>query len=364
MPKKKRVILSLVGARPQFIKIASLAGVLSRIVHHIIVHSGQHYDPTMSDIFFDQLKIPKANHNLLVGSGSHAEMTGKIMVRLERQLIKSRPDMILVYGDTNSALAGALTAAKLRIPVGHIEAGLRSYNLDMPEEINRLLTDHISTLLFCPTVQSIKNLQREGIINRVVHSGDLMYELIASYEKEIAANKNILAQLSLKKRNYILFTLHRAGNVDDKETLEKSVDIVRRLSIPVIFPVHPRTMKNLKKFKLNKNLDKSPHIKLIKPLSYLDNLALIKNAYAVITDSGGMQKEAVFLGTPCLTLREETEWTETLGWGNKLVGLSYSRVIKTLNNLIRQKKHISCKIANRKPSEIISSAILDFFGDS
>lgn len=364
MPKRKRVIISLVGARPQIIKIAPLAGALSKIFYHIIVHSGQHYDRTMSDIFFDQLKIPKADYNLLAGGSSHAEMTGEIMVRFERRLMKLKPDMVLVYGDTNSTLAGALTAAKLKIPAAHIEAGLRSYRLDMPEEINRLLTDHISALLFCPTVQSMKNLLHEGINRGLVHSGDLMYELIDNYGKEIAANNNILARLNFKKQNYILFTLHRAGNVDDHKTLEKGVNIVRQLNIPVIFPVHPRTMKNLKKFKLRKILDKSPHIKLIEPLSYLDNLALIKNAYAVLTDSGGMQKEAAFLGTPCLTLREETEWMETLRWGNKLVGLSYPKVIKTLSNRVRQKKHISYKIANRKPSEIIPAAILNFFGDS
>ncbi len=364
MPKKKLAVLSLIGARPQFIKIAPLASSLAKRFHHIIVNSGQHYDRMMSNIFFDQLEIPRIDHNLLVGSGTHGEMTGKIMSRFEKLLMKIRPDIVIVYGDTNTTLAGALTAVKLGIPVGHVEAGLRSYRMDMPEETNRVLTSHISSLHFCPTRQAIRNLRLEGIKTGVVHSGDLMYELVDIYGKGIVANDQILNRLEVEKRNYILLTLHRAGNVDDRRTLERSVDICRQLNISVIFPMHPRTLKNLQKFRLLNILDKCHHVKVIEPVCYLDNLSLMKNAKAVLTDSGGMQKEAVFLGTPCLTLRNETEWIETLDWGNFLVGLSYHRIIKILNNLPRRMKKVPFKIAGRKPSEIITSAISHKLEDS
>jgi len=357
MPSRKPLVLSLIGARPQFIKIAPRAGELAKKFRHVIIHTGQHYDRMMSDIFFDQLKIPRADYNLLVGSGRHAEMTGKIMMRLEKKLLQLRPDMMLVYGDTNSTLAGALTAVKLHIPVAHVEAGLRSYRLDMPEEVNRVLADHISSLLFCPTIRAIQNLKKEGMTRGLVHSGDLMYELIKLYEKKIETNSSIISRLGIEKRNYILLTLHRAGNVDDREALEKGIESVGKVNIPIVFPVHPRTEKNLRKFRLIGLLNRATHIRKVPPLSYLDNLSLIRHARAVMTDSGGMQKEAIFLGTPCLTMRDETEWTETLNQGNFLVGFSYSRIERRLNNLPILRKSLSCKLANRKPSEIISSAI-------
>ena len=363
MRRKKPLILSLVGARPQFIKLAPLARALSARFKHVIIHSGQHYDHMMSDIFFRQLAIPKVHYNLSVGSGNHGEMTAAIMSRLEKLLLKLQPDLVLVYGDTNSTLAGALCAAKLNIPVGHVEAGLRSYRMDMPEEINRRLTDHISGLLFCPTGQAISNLKKEGITAGVFHSGDLMYQLIDQYRNRISRNREVLRRFQLIQREYLLMTLHRAANVDDGDVLGEIVDIIGRLDRKIIFPVHPRTMKNLRCFNLLGRLKKTPNIILTGPVSYLDSLTLTANAGAVMTDSGGVQKEAVFLNSPCLTLRDETEWVETLDWGNHLVGLSLRKISRHLQKLSRPRKQVPLKIRGQLPSDIITAAILSYFKD-
>ncbi len=360
MGKHKPLIISFVGARPQFVKIAPLAKSLSGKFHHIIVHSGQHYDRMMSDIFFKELSIPKFKFNLSVGSGNHGEMTGAMMSRFEKLLLKKRPSMVLVYGDTNSTLAGALAAAKLNIPVAHIEAGMRSYRMDMPEEINRRLTDHISSLLFCPTVHSSNNLKKEGITNGVILSGDLMYQQLAECKRRIAGKNRILKNLNLNPREYLLLTLHRAGNVDDEKQLATIVDIIVGLQKPILFPVHPRTRESLRRYHLINLLKSSQNVKLTEPLSYLDNLNLIANAQAVLTDSGGVQKEAVFLGTPCLTMRDETEWIETLKRGNCLVGLSKKKIVSALSHLPRIQQNSDYKIKGMKPSEIITSALSGF----
>nr|MBN2278435.1 UDP-N-acetylglucosamine 2-epimerase (non-hydrolyzing) [candidate division Zixibacteria bacterium] len=362
--KKKPVLVSVVGARPQFIKLAPLAGLLNRRFRHLVVHTGQHYDRMMSDIFFKQLKIPRADYNLRVGSGLHGRMTAEIITRLENLLVRIQPDIVLVYGDTNSTLAGALTAAKLNIPVGHIEAGLRSHRMDMPEEINRCLTDRLAELLFCPTPEAINNLKKEGIKRGIVHSGDLMYELIDLMKTGIDRNRAPMEKYSLAAGEFLLITIHRAGNVDSQENLNRIVEILLGLKERVVFPVHPHSMKNLKKYKLLDRLLKVPHLVLIEPLSYLDNLTLIKNARAVLTDSGGVQKEAVFLGTPCLTLRDETEWVETLGQGNSLVGLSLKKIRRNLKNPLRPGAKKSCRIKNKKPSEIIAASIKAYFRDN
>ncbi|MEW5923925.1 MAG: UDP-N-acetylglucosamine 2-epimerase (non-hydrolyzing) [Candidatus Zixiibacteriota bacterium] len=363
MTQKKKLIVSIVGARPQFIKLASLTPTISRKFNHVIVHSGQHYDLMMSDIFFQQLEIPKADYNLAVGSGNHGAMTGMIMSRFEALLMKLRPDMVLVYGDTNSTLSGALTAAKLQIPVGHVEAGLRSFRMDMPEEVNRRLTDHVARILFCPTAQAVKNLKNEGIRKEVILSGDLMYELIDHYREKITDNTGVLASFEVERQKYLLMTMHRAGNVDSYENIRQIVNILSELNRVVIFPIHPRTKKNLTRFGFSRKLKSLPHIKLVEPVSYLDNLSLINFAEAVLTDSGGIQKEAVALGTPCLTLRDETEWIETLNRGNHLVGLSEKKIMRNLKGLQRSGRKNSCKIRGRKPSEIITSTILSFFRD-
>lgn len=348
------------GARPQFIKLAPLAKRLSTNFNHIIIHTGQHYDPTMSDIFFQQLDIQEADHNLGVGSGHHGEMTAKIMTRLEKLLLALKPDAVLVFGDTNSTIAGALTTAKMRIPLGHVEAGLRSYRMDMPEEINRRVTDHVSDLLFCPSVQAIKNLKSEGIRKGIVRSGDLMYELIERSGSRIESNKKILEKHCLAPGKYLLITMHRAGNVDDRRRLEKIVAILLKLKSPVIFPVHPRTRKNLRDYHLLRRLNEADSIILTEPLPYLDNLTLMCKARAVLTDSGGVQKEAVFLGTPCLTLRDETEWVETLNRGNYLVGLSAGKVLYRLNNLKATTKAVPYRVKGKVPSEIIVSSLSEF----
>lgn len=363
MVQKKRLIVSIVGARPQFIKLASLSPAISRKFDHIIVHSGQHYDQMMSDIFFQQLEIPRADYNLAVGSGNHGAMTGLIMSRFETLLMKLRPDMVLVYGDTNSTLAGALTASKLQIPVGHVEAGLRSFRMDMPEEVNRRLTDHLAKILFCPTTQAVRNLKNEGIRKEIVLSGDLMYELIDLYRKRIINNTGILARFQLEEQKYLLMTMHRAANVDSLENIRQIVNILSELNRVVIFPIHPRTKKNMVRFGFSRKLKSLPHIKLVEPVSYLDNLSLIGHAEAVLTDSGGIQKEAVALGTPCLTLRDETEWVETLNRGNHLVGLSEKKIMRILKNLRRSRRKTTCEIRGKKPSEIITSTILRFFRD-
>ncbi len=360
MAKKKPVIVSLIGARPQFIKIAPLAKIIASSFNHIIIHSGQHYDYQMSEVFFKQLDIPKVKHNLAAGSGSHGEMTAEILKKFEIKLNKLKPEFVLVYGDTNSTLAGALIASKMHIPIGHVEAGLRSFNMDMPEEINRRLTDHVSSLLFCPTTQAIKNLKEEGIKNGVVKSGDLMYELIDNCQDYIENNRKLIAEHDLSAQNYILFTLHRAGNVDCKDNLNKTLSILESLDFNIFFPIHPRTLKNYKRFGLLRRLKAIKNLHLSGPVSYLDNLTLIANAHTVMTDSGGMQKEAVFLKTPCLTLREETEWVETLGKGNQLVGLSLQKIKKALNLRLKSKKKLTFSSGKEKPSEIIVSAIKKF----
>jgi len=360
MRRTKPHIISLVGARPQFIKLAALTGALSKKTDHVIIHAGQHYDRVMSEVFFDELAIPEVALNLAVGSGSHANMTAHIMMRFERLLLEKCPDLVLVYGDTNTTVAGALTAAKLNIPVGHIEAGLRSFRRDMPEEINRVMTDHLSSLLFCPTPVSVKNLREEGIGKGVVRSGDLMYELIDNHRGRIAKAVTLLKRHGVRRHEYLLLTLHRAGNVDDEKRLAKIVDILARLPYQIIFPLHPRTRKNLNRFGLRKSLEQHSHVHLIEPLSYLDNLRLIAAASAVLTDSGGMQKESVFLGTPCLTLRDETEWPETLKRGNQLVGLSERKIKSRLSSLKRTGRVMPFKIRNLTPSNIITDSIMRF----
>lgn len=362
LPLKKPVILSVVGARPQFIKLAPLAPVLSRQFNHIVIHTGQHYDFEMSQVFFRELHLPKPKCNLNVGSGSHASMTANIMVRLEKLLGQLRPDIVLVYGDTNSTLAGALTTAKLQIPVGHIEAGLRSFRLDMSEEINRRLTDQVSSLLFCPTSTALKNLKKEGITAGVVHSGDLMYELIAERLRDLKNSRLVLNRYQLAAGQFLLVTVHRASNSDRKENLETIVEILAALNERVIFPVHPRTAANLKRFGLWRKLAAIVNMTVTEPLPYLDNLTLLMHARAVLTDSGGMQKEAAFIGTPCITLRQETEWPETLMQGNFLGGLSQRKIISRLNHLPQITTGGNYRIKGRKPSAIISLALKRFLG--
>jgi len=337
-------IATIVGARPQFIKASSVSRAIKkfnkmeRVIQEILIHTGQHYDYWMDQVFFEELRLPKPKYHLGVGSASHARQTAMILERVERVLEKERPNVTLVYGDTNSTLAGALASAKLNIPVAHVEAGLRSHNRVMAEEINRILTDHLSTFLFCPTNQAVKNLKNEGITNTkdrfVKNVGDVMYDSILYYTK-IAENKStIIKDLGFDTKqesrvmNYYLATVHRAENTDDPKRLKsilKGLNEIGRKT-PVILPIHPRTKKMIKAFGLF-SLTKS--LCLIEPVSYLDMLKLEMNAKLILTDSGGVQKEAYWFRVPCLTLREETEWMETVqsGW-NLLVGSEIKRIIE------------------------------------
>jgi UDP-GlcNAc3NAcA epimerase len=342
-------IVTVVGARPQFIKAAAIRRAIQEINHakrriqEILVHTGQHYDYMMDAVFFEEFKLPKPDHHLGVGSGSHAQQTGKMLEQIERVIEKERPETVMVYGDTNSTLAGALAAAKLRIPVAHVEAGLRSHNRNMPEEINRLLTDHLSTLLFCPTEQAVRNLSNEGIKDgrgrTVKNVGDVMYDSILYYSRIAEKKSTILKGLdlltpnsALRTPNYYLVTLHRAESTDDPKKLEsilRALNVIGK-EIPMVLPLHPRTKKKIKAYHL---FSEFKNIRLIEPVSYLDMLTLERNAKAILTDSGGIQKEAYWLRVPCFTLREETEWVETVksGW-NVLVGTSTGGIIREVSH--------------------------------
>lgn len=317
-------IISIVGARPQFIKASVLFQELQKQYESILVHTGQHYDYEMSKLFFDQLGIPTPTYNLGVGSGTQAEQTGHMLSETEKVLQKEQPDFVLVYGDTNSTLAGTLAAIKLHIPVGHVEAGLRSFDKTMPEEINRILTDHSSELLFAPTQTAVQNLQKEGITRGVYLTGDVMYDVLLNNRK-YAENTTILTTLNIKAHKYILATLHRQSNTDNPENLLHILTALSQLEETVVFPVHPRTEKCIRNHRLKRALGKN--ILLIKPVGYFEFLWLENNAKKIVTDSGGIQKEAYIFKIPCITTRENTEWVETVddGW-NILVGSDVEKI--------------------------------------
>jgi UDP-GlcNAc3NAcA epimerase len=328
-------IVTIVGARPQFIKAAAIsralrerrqaAGTVATVER--IVHTGQHYDRNMSEVFFEEMDIPKPDYNLEIAGGSHGQMTGRMLEAVEAVLLQEKPDWLLIYGDTNSTLAGALAAAKLHIPVAHVEAGLRSFNMRMPEEVNRILADRVSTLLFCPTSTAVRNLQAEGVRDGVHDVGDVMYDVSLFYRDLAAARSTVLADLELDEGNYVLATCHRAENTDDPLRLRGIVEalavIARR--VPVVLPLHPRTRKLLAEQGLS---DALGAVKVVDPVSFLDMVRLEQSAQAIVTDSGGVQKEAYFFGVPCLTTRDETEWVETVeaGW-NRLVGADAATII-------------------------------------
>jgi UDP-N-acetylglucosamine 2-epimerase len=330
-------LVTIIGARPQFIKAAPFSEVFRKENAEILVHTGQHYDPNMSDIFFEELGIPKPDYYLGVGSGSHGLQTGRMLEKIEELLLKEKPDGMLVYGDTNSTLAGALAASKLHIPVFHVEAGLRSYNKLMPEEQNRVLTDHISDLLLCPTQTAVDNLEKEGVTAGVLNTGDIMYDVVLrniEISKSRYSDGAWLNELRdengnvprLKEKEYYLATIHRAENTDDHPKLREIFSTFEKMDKPVIIPIHPRTRKLIGELDI-----KLDNIILIKPVGYLMMLYLTANAYMVVTDSGGLQKEAYFLKTPCTTLRDQTEWVETLenGW-NILSPIDVHSILSTV----------------------------------
>lgn len=319
-------IVSIVGARPQFIKAAAVSRKLRERHTEILIHTGQHYDTNMSDIFFDELGIPAPDINLGIGSGSHGAQTGQTLAKIETVLLKQQPDWLLVYGDTNSTLAGALAAAKLHIPVAHVEAGLRSFNHRMPEEINRVLADHISDLLFCPSQTAVNNLATEGITQGVHLVGDVMFDALMYAVERAKTRASILNTLGLQSKRYLLATVHRAENTDDEACLRGIFEAFETIEETIVLPLHPRTEKMLRKFNL---IPKAENLKLIEPIGYPDMAMLAQNARLILTDSGGLQKEAYWLGVPCVTLRNETEWVETVqvGW-NVIVGANRERIVE------------------------------------
>jgi UDP-GlcNAc3NAcA epimerase len=351
-------VVTIVGARPQFIKAATVSRAIQAFnrrhrskkkIQEILVHTGQHYDYLMDKVFFKELEIAKPDYYLGVGSASHARQTATMLERIELVLQKEKPEAVMVYGDTNTTLAGALAAAKLNIPVAHVEAGLRSFNRAMPEEINRLLTDHLSSLLFCPTDGAVKNLSREGIKDgktKVVKKvGDVMYDSILYYSEIAEKKSKILEDLGFRNQQsaignlqYYLATLHRAENTDNIKRLTSILKALNKIgkNVPVVLPLHPRTKKMIKAYHL---VPETRNIKLIEPASYLDMLVLERNARAILTDSGGVQKEAYWFKVSCFTLREETEWVETVksGW-NRLVKPGEKKIVETVRNLKAMKR--------------------------
>jgi UDP-GlcNAc3NAcA epimerase len=331
-------IVSIVGARPQFIKAAAVSRALrtSSGVQELLVHTGQHYDDNMSAVFFRELEIQEPHYNLAVGSGGHGAQTGEMLARIEELLVEQVPDRVLVYGDTNSTLAGALAAAKLHIPVAHVEAGLRSFNRAMPEEINRIVADHVADLLFAPTVAAVDNLQREGIRANSVHLvGDVMYDAALYHAGKAQAQSRILDRLGIERGKYVLATVHRAENTDRPERLEAIFSALKDLAaeIHVVLPLHPRTRKALG---AGARPASAAALHLIEPVGYLDMTMLERNARLIVTDSGGVQKEAYFHGVPCATLRTETEWVELVasGWNRLIAPLSARAVLKGLRETL------------------------------
>ena len=322
-------ILHVVGARPQFIKAAPVGKALRAAGHtEVLVHTGQHYDDGMSAVFFRELEIPEPDYNLGVGSGPHGWQTGQMLMRIEEVLLAEKPDWVLVYGDTNSTLAGALAACKLRIPLAHVEAGLRSFNREMPEEYNRVLTDHCSDLLFCPTQMAVDNLAREGITKGVHLVGDTMYDAVLQFAEIARQRSTILQDLGLKPKGYLLATAHRPYNTDVPENLRNILTAFAEIGEPLIFPVHPRTWQNISELDGVASFEFNRNVRMIEPVGYLDMLVLEQNARLILTDSGGIQKEAYWLSVPCVTLRDETEWVETVeaGW-NVLAGADMVHIV-------------------------------------
>lgn len=366
--------MTVVGARPQFIKTAPVSALLRKKyrqqVREILVHTGQHYDRDMSDIFFRQMRLPKPKYHLGIGGGSHGAMTGRMVAKIEEVLQLEKPGLVMVYGDTNSTLAGALAAAKLHIPVAHVEAGLRSFNMRMPEEINRVLTDRVSRLLFCPTPTAVLNLKNEGIERGVVLAGDVMFDAARFYRA--LAMKISLQKWGLQEKDYVCCTIHRQENTDNVETLRELLRAIKKISqkVTVVFILHPRTRKvirqtpSLAKLLQNRMFGTSKKNKKIslrkknrvgimslKPLGYLEAQRMIMGARMILTDSGGLQKEAFFHGTPCVTLRKETEWPETLrgGW-NQLAGSTGSKIMAALRQVPEIRK------AQRPRRQILSGS--------
>lgn len=331
-------IITIIGARPQFVKAAILSKAFKKYkeIDEVILHTGQHYDHNMSDLFFTELEIPQPNYNLDIHGGTHGLMTGRMLEKIEEVFSFEKPDLALVFGDTNSTLAGALAARKNNIPLAHVEAGLRSYNMKMPEEINRILTDRISDFLFCPTNKAIENLNKEGFENfdcKLVKSGDVMLDAALYYSAKPQASTDILERLNIK--DYVLCTIHRAENTDSISRLQSIIDALKIISEehPILLPLHPRTRKIIAERGIN-----TGRIKMIEPVGYFEMIQLLKNSALVMTDSGGVQKEAFFFKRNCVTLREETEWTELIDHGfNIVTGSDSVAIVNAYQQMINHK---------------------------
>lgn len=350
-------IITVLGARPQFIKAAAVSNRIREKHEEKIVHTGQHYDENMSKVFFDELQIPMPDYNLSVGSGNHGYQTGHMLIKIEEILEKEKPDCLLVYGDTNSTIAGALAASKLHIPVAHVEAGLRSFNMRMPEEQNRILTDHISSLLFTPTDTATENLKHEGITKGVYNTGDVMFDGILHFSNIASKKCEILDNVGISPLDYILVTIHRAENTNDIGRLKNIIEALNESGEKIILPIHPRT----KKFIENYGLGFNENIKLIDPVGFLDMIYLEKNCKKIVTDSGGVQKEAFFMGKPCITMRDETEWVETVknGW-NVIAGADKAKIldnIKNFNPVNERLEYFGNGTASQKIVDILDTEI-------
>jgi len=363
--RKKIKILTVVGTRPNFIKIAPLFEEFKKYkeISRVLIHTGQHYDFEMSNVFFRELKIPKPDYDLNIGSGSHAQQTARVMLKIEKVFIKEKPDLVIVVGDVNSSLAGALTAVKLHIPVAHIEAGQRSFDREMPEEINRILIDHISELLFVSTEDDRKNLLKEGIDkNKIFLTGNIMTDALLKIKKKVVV-PYFFKKIGLQKKKYAVLTLHRAGNVDKERKLKEILEAILKISekLPIVFPIHPRTKKMIRMFGFKKLLSKNKNLIIVPPLSYFDMIGLVKNSKLVLTDSGGLQHETTVLNIPCLTVKETTEWPITVEKGtNLVVGRSKEKIIKEALKIIsgRVKKAKKIEYWDGKTSKRIAKILL------
>lgn len=350
-------IVSIVGARPEFIQASPLSKKIRERFKEVLVHTGQHYDPNMSDVFFRELELPKPDYNLGVGSGSHGGQTGRMMIEIEKVLLKERPDVVVSFGDTNSTLAGALTAAKLHIKIAHVEAGLRSFNRLMPEEINRVLVDHLADFLFCPTETAVRNLKKEGITKGVFNTGDVMYDSVLQLYKRAGKESKILETVNLSPKSYLYATVHRAENTDNPQNMKGIFKAFEESGETIVLPIHPRTAKAIKQL----GIQVGPGTKIIEPIGYLDNLILMGNAKKILTDSGGIQKQAFFLEVPCITLRSETEWIETIesGW-NVLVGSDKNKIRQAIRKFEpkgKQSRHFGGGDAAGKIVEVLEKNV-------
>lgn len=356
---RNKKILTVVGARPQFVKAAVVSRAFARAgVEEWILHTGQHYDPRMSDVFFDELGIPAPTRNLRIGSGSHGSQTGRMLAAIEQAILEERPDRVLVYGDTNSTLAAALAASKIHVPIDHVEAGLRSFDRRMPEEINRVMTDHLADLRFAPSKTAVRNLAEEGIRDGVLRTGDVMFDATRAAIELANERSDVLARLGVRSGSYALATIHRPANTEDPGTLRRIMEGLREVAreLPVVLPLHPRTRAALEGLGFREPANGS--LRLVEPVGHLDMTSLEAGAAVIATDSGGVQKEAFFHGVPCVTLRRETEWTELvdLGW-NTLVDPATTDPAKTILSSIGRTGREGSPYGDGDAAEIIARTI-------